>query len=185
MAVKLSMNVKSRAKRGPTPVGPLVVLAGTAMALAGAATGADDGNLGQQLRMEQAKSAFQLMLEEVRESARLRAMEERGRAEARRDTSAPLESGDSSESVRLDVQRVTEPGFQDPEPAPARRLRADQAYERDQLRILAERQRRSALVSGGLRTGPAGTDGFADRRARMTRFKTQDRRLAVQRKLRR
>ena len=161
----------------------MAAAAGATLVLASAATAADDGNLGQQLRIEQSKSRFQLMLEQVRESARLRAAEQRARAEAPQGIRVPADPMESSESVRLDIDPVTDPSFQEIEPESARRLRAEQAYERDQRRILDQRQRRSALVSRGRPT--AGAGGYAERRARMVRFRTQDRRLSVQRKLRR
>ena len=165
-----------------------ILLAATAC-LAASGAGAYDGNLSQQVRIEQHKSSFELMLEQVRESSRQRAAAAgRGAAAPRGERSISTDLGDSTQSLRLDPGSVTVSAPRDLEPASARRLRADQAYDRDRRRILDSRQRRSALIARSRNAGPAGSTGsgtFAAKRREMVRIKTQNRRLSVQRKLRR
>jgi hypothetical protein len=60
-----------------------------------------------------------------------------------------------------------------------------QAYERDQRRILDLRQRQSALIARSRNVGSTGPGSFAAKRREMVRFKSQNRRLSLQRKLRR
>jgi hypothetical protein len=180
------MNAKWRAKRR---FRVRVLLAVTASLLP-FATAADYGNLAQQVRTEQHKSNFQLMLEQVRESSRQRAAAAPSGAQTpgggrSTSTGRGADLGDSTQSLRLDPGSVTGPVPGDLEPASARRLRAKQAYDRDQRRILDDRQRRSALIARSRNVGPTGSDSFAAKRREMVRVKTQNRRLSVQRKLRR
>jgi hypothetical protein len=176
------MKVKSRAKRR-LPAG-IIVLATAWLALPGA--GADDGNLTQQMRIEQHKSNFQLMLEQVQESARQRAAATQGPAEPPRGArAAAADLGDSTQSVRLAPGRVRDPVLRSLQPESARRLRVKQAYERDQRRILDLRQRQSALIARSRNVGSTGPGSFAAKRREMVRFKSQNRRLSLQRKLRR
>lgn len=178
----VSMNAKSPAKSRPARVHALAL--GVCMLVSGAT--ADDGNLQQQLRTEQQGSAFRLMLEQVEESARRRAAE--GRAAGAADRGEPpraADPGDAHQSLRLPTEAVADPAGLAPEPESARRLRARQARERDRRRILDEQQRRSALVAGTRTRGLDAAGAYAERRRQMDRFKSQNRRLSVQRKLRR
>lgn len=185
----VSMNAKSRAKCR-LPAG---ILLAAAACLVPPGAGADDGHLTQQVRTEQHKSNFQLMLEQVQESSRRRAAAAQRGAEPRRGgrstaASPAMDLGDSTQSVRLDPGSVTGRVPGDLEPESARRLRARQAYDRDQRRILDNRQRRGALIARSRNVGPAGSAGsgsFAAKRREMVRFKSQNQRLSVQRKLRR
>ena len=173
------MKGKHQAKHRARLAGALA-LAGSLLALPVAA---DDGNLAQQLRVEQKMSRFQLMLEQVQESARRRGAALRTAAAAGAGTSAPVSLGDWTESVRL--HPVTEAGPVAPAMAPEslRRLPAGQAYERDQQRILDHRQQRRALIIGA-RGGPLGVD-FGTTRREMVRNNAQSQQQSLQRKLRR
>ena len=173
------MNAKSWAKRCRSPAAALAL----ATCLVGA--GADDGNLDRRYLSEQRKSAFELKLEQVRESARRRAAEKRAQGTAGERRSIPADLGNASQSVRLEPVRVTEPAKPDGQPPSLRRLRAEQAYDRDQRRILDQRQRRSALVASTRRTPPAGAERYAEKRRLRMRMRSQDQRLSLQRKLRR
>lgn len=165
---------------------PGAVVLAVAVCSLSLAAGADDGNLAQQVRIEQHRSNFQLMLEQVQESARRRAAAARERGEIPRDGRATAtDLGDSAQSLRLDPVGVTAPALGELEPESARRLRADQAYERDQRRILDERQRRSALIAGSRNAGPAGSRSFSVKRREVVRFDSQNQRQSLQRKLRR
>lgn len=178
------MNAKSRAKSwSKGHLFPGAVLAAACLVSVGA--GADYGNLTQQARIEQQKSTFQLMLEQVQERARKRAAATQERAETSRGgRTTGTDLGASTESVRLDPVRVTAPAPRDFEPESARRLRAEQAYERDQRRILDYRQRRGALIAGSRNAGPSGSSSFAAKRREVARFSSQNRRQTLQRKLR-
>ncbi|NIP45231.1 MAG: hypothetical protein GWN21_01395, partial [Gammaproteobacteria bacterium] len=66
-----------------------------------------------------------------------------------------------------------------------RRLEAAQARERDQRRMLDQRQQRAALVAVPLGDSGARFGGFAATRREMVRFGIQNQRLSLQRKLRR
>lgn len=171
------MNAKFRAKLRFFAPGALTLV----VILASPGAPADDGNLQQQLRIERQKSGFELKLEQVRESARERAAGQRGSIEA----PSPRNLGDGSESVRLDATGASAPAASDLEPASARRLREAQAYERDQRRYLDQRQRREGLIAGSRATGPAGARDPAVERRALTRSRSQNRRQAVQRRLRR
>jgi hypothetical protein len=146
---------------------------------------ADFDELGQQLRIQQHKSRFQLMLEQVQESARQRSTASHTAPSERGRPSISFDVGDWTESLRLDTVTVTDPlpGSKDAESA--RRLRADQAYERAQGRILDHRQQRDALVAGPRTSGRAVDDAYAAKRSNLTRYRTQNHRLTLQRKLRR
>jgi hypothetical protein len=146
---------------------------------------ADFDELGQQLRIQQHKSRFQLMLEQVQESARQRATASHTAASERGRPSTSVDVGDWTESLRLNTVAVTDPlpGSEDAESA--RRLRAGQAYDRAQRRILDHRQQRDALIAGPRSHAPAVNDAYAAKRSNLTRYKTQNHRLTLQRKLRR
>ncbi len=160
----------------------VLVLAGWLLPMA---VMADFDGLGQQLRIEQHKSRFQLMLEQVGESARRRAAGKMAPLPVPGGAAAkPSGLGDASESVRLDALDVT-----GPPPAidatSVRRLEAAQARERDQRRMLDQRQQRAALVAVPLGDSGARFGGFAATRREMVRFGIQNQRLSLQRKLRR
>lgn len=184
------MNAKIPAKRRPRGVRALVLCA----CLLGSGVAADDGNLGQQLRTEQQRSAFRLMLEQVQESARRRAAEGRAAGGADRGESArssglrdapASDLGDAHQSVRIPTEAVADPAGLAGRQESARRLRARQARESDQRRILDQQQRRSALVAGARTRGLDTPGAYGERRRQMERFKSQNRRLSVRRKLRR
>lgn len=145
---------------------------------------ADDGPLVQQLRIQQHASGFQLMLEQIQERARRRAVVARAAADADATIAAPRDLGDPGERLRLEGEAVTGPLPRDADEESAQRMRAQQDFERDQRRILDLRQDRSALV-GARFAGPADLDVYATRRSELTRFNTQNQRLTLQRKLRR
>lgn len=177
----VSMNGKFRAKPGRCR--PVAIGAVLAILLPGVR--ADDGNLTQQLQREQNKSSFQLMLEQVRERMRRRA--EAGAGPAPREASvAPRDLGDANESVRLEPEPVTIPDDPWLDDAEMRRLDAEQAYERDQKRILDERQRRRAVGQRSLTSGPGlSAEAYGIKRREMVRANSQTRQLDLQRKLRR
>jgi len=174
------MNAKYRAKDRGRLVGALVIAA----LLVPAFVAADDGNLAQQLRVQQQKSRFQLMLEQVQQRARRRAVA--GQAAAPGQPISPstvgLERtvGDWTESLRL---KPISPGATGQAGRDSTTdLAAQQAYERDQRRILDYRQQRSALVAGA-RTPRS--KSFQAKRGELVRFNAQNQRLSLQRKLRR
>lgn len=175
------MNAKYRAKQRVQLAAVLLVT----VWLVPAQVTADDGNLAQQLRIQQHKSRFQLMLEQVRERARQRAAHGHVATRADADTSTPAALGDWSQSVRLDPVSVTGPGSRKVGPDQTLRLKARQAYERDQRRILDHRQQRRALISGLRTGGPTGLNSFQAKRRQLARFNTQNQRQILQRKLRR
>ena len=145
---------------------------------------ADDGNLTQQVQIEQSKSAFQLKLEQIEAGARQRAAASRAAA----PQPAAVDLGGSDESMRLEPVDPVGPdlgpdlGMDTQESA--LRLQAEQAYERDQQFILEQRQQREALRldSPVLRSSPAG--GYARERSDRVRIQSQNKQQAVQRKLR-
>jgi hypothetical protein len=149
---------------------------------------ADFDNLGQQLRVQQQKSRFRLKLEQVQESARQRAATVGTASTAsieRAGPSTPVGLGGWTTSPRLHLSTVTEPVQRDTDPKSARRLRARQAYERDQRRILDHRQQRHALIAGSRTRGPAVLDSYAEKRRNLVRYRSQNQRLSLRRKLRR
>lgn len=145
---------------------------------------ADDGNLTQQLHIQQQKSGFQLMLEQVQERARRRAVA--GPASATADAPAVAKSdlGDRTQSVRLAPIALTDPMARDADEESLQRLRARQAFERDQQRILDHRQQRRALIADPDIAGPAGIDAYAIKRRELVRYNTQQQQQTLQRKLR-
>ena len=170
------MNAKYRAKDRGRLVGALAIAA----LLLTVSVAADDGNLAQQLRVQQQKSRFQLMLEQVQQRARQRAVAGQAAAPRQSSSPSPVALGDWTESVRL---RTISPG------APMQaaydsktELAVQQAYERDQRRILDYGQRRRALIAGA-RTSRS--NSFQAKRAELVRFKIQNQRQSLQRKLRR
>ena len=175
------MNAKYRAKQRVQLAAFLLVT----VWLVPAQVTADDGNLAQQLRIQQHKSRFQLMLEQVQERARQRAARGHVATRADADTSTPTALADWSQSVRLDTVSATGPGSRQSNPDQTFRLKARQAYERDQRRILDHRQQRRALISGLRTGGPTGLNSFQAKRRELARFNTQNQRQILQRKLRR
>lgn len=175
------MNAKYRAKQRVQLAAFLLVT----LWLVPAQVTADDGNLAQQLRIQQHKSRFQLMLEQVQERARQRAARGHVATRADADTSTPTALADWSQSVRLDPVSVTGSESRKFDPGQTLRLKARQAYERDQRRILDHRQQRRALISGLRTGGPTGLNSFQAKRRELARFNTQNQRQILQRKLRR
>ena len=144
---------------------------------------ADDGNLTQQVRIEQSKSQFQLQLEQIAARARQRA----AAAAAAEDSSgrpARVDLGDSGDSLRLEPVGPIDGAPPDEALDTARRLELEQAYDRDQRWILDQRQRRAALRADS--PGPRfdGIGSYARERQDRVRFQTENRQQAVQRKLR-
>ena len=173
------MNGKYRAKQRARLAGALT-LAGCLIPLSAAA---DDGNLTQQLRAQQEMSRFQLMLQQVQASARRRGAASRTGPATGAGPSTPTDLGDWTESVRLAPATVTDPVTIDIAPQTPQRLRAEQAYERAQQRILDHRQQRRALVVGARAGGPVGVD-FGTKRRELVRYNVQNQRQSLQRKLR-
>ena len=190
------MNGKYRAKHRARLAGALA-LAGCLVPLWVAA---DDGNLTQQLRIQQQtspgmdeversrmpepKSRFQLMLEQVQESARRRAAVRQRDPATRVAAATPVTLGDWTESVRLHPVTLSDPQARAIAAETMRQLRAGQAHERVQQRILDQRQQRRALIVGARAGGPLGVD-FATRRSELVRYSVQSRQHSLQRKLRR
>jgi hypothetical protein len=175
------MNAKYRAKHCRRLAGVLALTASLTPLWAGA----DDGNLDQQLRIQQHKSRFQLMLEQVQESARRRAGPERATPLTHASAPNSTDLGDWTDSVRLHPVSLSDPLTSGIDSDSASRFRAQQAYDRDQQRILDHRQRQRALI-GRTRTGGAlGVDRFSTKRGELVRYKVQNRRQSLQRKLRR
>lgn len=145
---------------------------------------ADFGNLEQALAIQQNKSGFQLMLEQVQARARQRAAAAPTSSAAKIPSVEKISLGDDTETLRLTPLPVVGPEVFEIEPSSLQRLRAEQAYERDQRRILDYRQQTRALTGDLREAGPVGTDRYATRRSELVRFNTQNKRLSVQRKLR-
>lgn len=145
---------------------------------------ADDGNLTQQLQVQQHRSRFQLMLEQVEQRARQRAGAAQTGTPSYRGSPSPA-LGDWSDSVRLDPVAVATPSPARTGPDDTAGLVAQQAYERRQRQILDYRQQRSALLAGtrGAESNRAGS--FQAKRRELVRFNAQNQRQSLQRKLRR
>jgi hypothetical protein len=172
------MNVKYRAKHPSRRFAALILAAAFVPLWASA----DDGGLTQQLRVQQHQSRFQLMLEQVQQQARRRALSHASTA-AGAPASTPVDVGVATESMRLEPISVFGPPSLQIDQEITPQFRAGQAYERDQQRILEHRQQRRALIAPG--TGSAiGGSGFAANRNELVRFKTQNRQQSLQRKLR-
>jgi hypothetical protein len=181
---KLYMTEKRPAKapRRSRGIAALMAITLTCGALPGSALADFDG-LNQQLRMEQQKSRFQLMLEQVQESARRRARQAPAESVASVPASPQVDLGNGTESVRLDAVSVGELPPQT-DAAWARRLEVEQARERDQRGILDQQQQRQSLIAGA-RTSPGDLGRYASKRRELVRFRSQNQRLSLQRKLRR
>jgi hypothetical protein len=175
------MNAKYRAKHSSRLAGALVLSAW----LMPLQVTADDGNLTQQLRTQQHKSRFQLMLGQVAESARQRAAAGHRATRKRGGSPSARTLGDWTQSPGLAPITVTEPPRLRIDADDRLRSGARQAYERDQRQILDHRQKRSALIAGARSGGAARVNGFQQKRRALVRFKTQNQRLTLQRKLRR
>ncbi len=175
------MNAKCRAKYRTRLAGALAL---TAWLIPVSVT-ADDGNLNQQLHIQQQKSRFQLMLEQVQESARRRAAAAQTAPTRHAGPSTLTHLGDGTQSVRLDPVTVTDPVSPKIDPERTKWFRAQQAYERDQQRILDHRQQRRALIAGARTGGPNGIDRIATKRRALVRYNAQNQRQSLQRKLRR
>lgn len=172
------MNVKYRAKHPLRRVAALVLTA----ALVPLWATADDGGLSQQLRVQQHKSRFQLMLEQVQQQARRRALRVDSSATAA-PASTLVDVGVATESMRLEPISVFDPPSLQIDQENTVQFRAEQAYDRDQQRILEYRQQRRALIAP--RTGSAiGVSSFAANRNELVRSNTQNQKQSLQRKLR-
>jgi hypothetical protein len=125
------------------------------------------------------------MLEQVQEGVRQRAAASHTPSVGQSHSSKPVDLGDWTQSTRLAPIAVTEPPPRALDPESIRRLRTQQAHERDQRRILDHRQQRHALIAGSRSRGPAGLDNFSAKRRQLTRYRSQNQRLTLQRKLRR
>ena len=145
---------------------------------------ADDGNLTQQLRVQQQQSRFQLMLEQVAKSARQRAAAAPSAPASHAGAATPIDLGDWAESARLQPVTVTGPESPQMEAESTRRVQARQARDRDQQRILHQRQQRRALIAAGRTGGPLGVDSFGAKRRQLVRYNRQNQRQSLQRKLR-
>jgi hypothetical protein len=146
---------------------------------------ADDGNLTQQLHIQQQKSRFQLMLEQVAKSARQRAAAAQSTPASRAGPAASIDLGDWAESLRLEPVGVTGLVLPGTEKESARRLQARQGYERDQQRVLYHRQQRRALIAGARTSNPVGAGSVGTKRRELVRYNAQNQRQSLQRKLRR
>lgn len=169
------MNAKYRATRCKRVAGALALVLGFAPVWASA----DDGNLSQPLRIQQQKSRFQLMLEQVQESARRRAAQAPTARVGAPDSPA---INARTESVRLDPVSVTDSSTTGFDSDSDGRLRKQQAFERDQQRILNHRQRRRALIGAGRHPG---ANSFAAKRGELARYNAQNQQQSLQRRLRR
>jgi hypothetical protein len=172
---KFSMNVNFRAKHSCCLVTALAVW------LIPVGAFADDGNLDQQLRMQQQENRFQLKLEQVREQARRRAAAAQSVRAQRPEAASPMDMGEPDQSMRLATITVSAPASPSIDAQDAARIQTQQDHERDQQRILDQRQQQRALIAGD-RLGAE--DRYAAKRGELVRFKTQSRRQSLQRKLR-
>lgn len=174
------MKAKLRAKHGMQ----LIAAVSLAALLASMAAHGDDGYLPQQLRTQQQKSRFQLMLQQVQESARRRAASRQSVSEPPADKSPAAEIGNSSESMRLDPVSVADPPSLNMDPEGAQEFQSRQAYDRDQQRILEYRQQRRALIVESGPDGPLGANSYAQSRNELVRSNKQNQQQTLQRKLR-
>lgn len=174
------MNGKFAAKHH-TRLGAALALT---MSLISLGVPADDGNLTRALAIQQHKSRFQLMLEQVEAQARRRAAAAHTSAAATTPSVGKVGLGDESETLRLAPIPVVGREIPEIEPLSVRRLRSEQAYERDQQRILDHRQQSRALTADLRTAGPVGSDRYASKRSELVRSNTQNKRLSLQRKLR-
>ncbi|MDX1434686.1 MAG: hypothetical protein R3286_19750 [Gammaproteobacteria bacterium] len=182
------MNVKNPAK-APCAARPTAAAATLATLVSVAAlavvaaprAGADDGNLTQRVHIEQSKSAFELKLEQIEESTRQRAAEQRREGAAR--PLEPVDLGDADESLRLTpIDPIESPPASLSESAAG--LETEQAYDRRQREILDQRQQRRALRidSPVVRSNAIGS--YARERSDSVRFRSESRQQTLQRKLR-
>jgi len=174
------MNVKNSAKHPQAATAALAV----AVLLASAGAAGDDGNLTQQVRIEQSRSAFELELEQIE-----------ARARARSDAAStgvqwqptPVDLGDSADSLRL---APIEPDGPDGNALSmgvsesARRLQAEQAHDRNQRFILDQRQQRRALRAQSPVERSNTIGSYARNRGERVRFQSQNKQQSFQRKLR-
>jgi hypothetical protein len=144
---------------------------------------ADDGNLTHLLRAQQQQSRFQLMLEQVAKSARQRAAAAPSAPASHAGAATEIDFGGWAESARLQPVTVTDPVSPQMKAESTHRVQARQVHDRDQQRILHQRQQRRALIAGG-RSGPLGIDSFGAKRRQLVRFNAQNQRQSLQRKLR-
>ena len=145
---------------------------------------ADDGNLTQQLQIQQHRSRFQLMLEQVEQRARQRAGAARTGTPSHRGSPSPA-LGDWSDSVRLDPVAVAAPSAAHTGSGDTARLAARQTYERRQRQILDYRQQRSALLARTRTAESNRPDSYQVKRRELVRFNAQNQQQTLQRKLRR
>ena len=179
------MNGKKPAKAvraSTTARAPLVSLATLAAVMATGAALADDGNLTQQVRIEQSKSQFQLQLEQIEARARQRAAAAAAGNPGARP--ARVDLGDSGDSLRLEPIDVGDPALPTQSLDSARELELKQAYDRDERWILDQRQRRDALRADSPVIRSNGIGAYARERQDRVRYQTENRQQAVQRKLR-
>lgn len=169
------MNAKFRAKHGCCLVTALAVW------LVAVGAPADDGNLDQQLGRQQQKSRFQLKLEQVQEQARRRAAAAQSVRAPQPEAVSPRDMGEPDQSMRLAPITVTAPPSPGIDAYDAASIQTQQSHERDQQRILDQRQQQRALIAGD-RVGAE--DRYAAKRGEIVRFKTQSQRQILQRKLR-
>jgi hypothetical protein len=173
------MNAKCRAKCRARLAGALLLAVWPILQY----VTADDGNLIQQLRIQQHMSRFQLMLEQVQARARQRLAT--GQAVTPRAGSlSPTDAGDWTPSLGLDPITVSKPAMPRIDADATLRLGARQAHERDQRRILDHRQQRRALTAGAHTLGAMRADSFQVKRRELVRFNAQIQRQTLQRKLR-
>ena len=173
------MNAKCRAKDRGRLAGALLVAVWPMLQCATA----DDGNLTQQLRIQQHTSRFQLMLEQVQARARQR----RAAGQAVTPKAGSLSQtgvADWTPSPGLDPITVSKPAMPRIDTDARLRLGARQAHERDQRRILDHRQQRRALGAGARTLGAMRADSFQAKRRELARFNAQNQRQTLRHKLR-
>ena len=162
---------------------PLLSLA-LAGALAPGPVSGDDGGLYHQQRLQQHKSQFQLMLEQLNERSRQRARDQR-RSGGSGGASSPVAAslGQGHQPLRLGIRlgRASS-ATRDPAQTPQRIQFREEGQQRRQ-RILDEQQRRRALVTDrdagrGLTSRVA-----ASKRLRLNNSRVQQQQRSLQRKL--